>query len=275
MFAGVPSGIDRDVAQAPPACKPALYDGSVLRKLAKTYRLDWQEQGTDHITVSSSCTRISGDAIRDAVIAKIKADSNVKNLKLEIVFDKRNLEVEFPANNNPDFQLENFSYDPTNKQFRTNLTVQTPRGSYFLPVTGRVLLKRSVPVLAHRVEGGSLIGSDDLDWIDLPEERVSADVVTESNQLVGREVRRDMPQGEILRSRDITPPRLVQRGSLVTMKIETPYILVTAQGKAEQDGAIGETIRITNTQSNRVVEGVVTAHGVVEIRSARKIALAE
>jgi len=59
------------------------------------------------------------------------------------------------------------------------------------------------------------------------------------------------------------------------MKIETPYITVTAQGKAQQDGAEGETVRVINTQSNRVVEGVVTGPGTIEIRTARKIASAE
>lgn len=61
----------------------------------------------------------------------------------------------------------------------------------------------------------------------------------------------------------------------MTMKIETPFILITAQGKAQQDGAEGETVRVINTQSNRMVEGVVVAPGVVEIRTAQKIALAE
>ena len=51
------------------------------------------------------------------------------------------------------------------------------------------------------------------------------------------------------------------RGSLVTMKIETPFMTVTAQGKAQQDGAEGEIVRVINTQSNRVVEGTVTGPG--------------
>jgi flagellar basal body P-ring formation protein FlgA len=276
LFAGVPAGIDRDIALAPPSCKPALYDEDVLKKLAKTYRLDWQGQSAaNRITVSSPCTRITGDSIRSAVVAEMKAANNVRNPNFEVVFDKLSLEVDLPVHDNPGFKLEDFSYDPTTKQFRSTLTAQMPRGRYVLPITGHVSIKRNVPILARRLEGGTVIGAGDLDWIEVPEERITADVVTEPDQLIGREVRRDAHEGEILRSRDIIPPRLVLRGSLVTMKIETPYILVTAQGKAEQDGAKGETIRVMNTQSNRVVEGIVTAPGIVEIRAARKVALAE
>jgi flagella basal body P-ring formation protein FlgA len=275
LFAGVPSGIDRDIAQAPPPCKPALYDEAVLKKLAQTYRLDWQGLGNDRIAVSTACTHISSDTIREAVVARMKTDVDARKLNYEIAFDRRGLEVDLPVKDGPGFTLENFSFDLTSKQFHADLTAQTPRGPFIVPVSGRVSIKRTVPVLARRLEGGTLIGTNDLDSIELAEERITADVVTEPSQLIGRELRRDTPEGNILRARDVMPARLVQRGSLVTMKIETPYILVTAQGKAQQDGAEGETIRVINTQSNRLVEGVVTAPGVVEIALAQKVAVAE
>ena len=276
LFSGVPSGIDRDIAQAPLPCKPAVYDESVLNKLAETYRLDWKAQETsNHIVVTSACTRISGDMIRDAVIAKMNLDGNAKKLSFEIAFDARNLEIALPSSQHPEFKLENFSYNQATKLFRTDLTAQTPRGPYVLPITGRVSIKRNVPVLARRLEAGTVIAAADLDTIQMPEERITADVVTEQSQLIGRETRRDTPEGAVLHARDVMPQRLVQRGSLVTLKIETPYIIITSQGKAQQDGAEGETIRVVNTQSNRTVEGVVTAPGTVEIRTARKIALAE
>jgi flagella basal body P-ring formation protein FlgA len=148
-------------------------------------------------------------------------------------------------------------------------------GPFVLPVTGHVSIKRNVPILAHRLEAGTKISAADLDWIQVPEERITADVVTEPEQLIGRELRRDTVEGGILHSHDVMPPQLVKRGSLVTMKIETPYISMTAQGKAQQDGAQGEVVRVVNTQSNRTVEGVVIAPDTVEIRVASKIALAE
>ncbi|MDR3424168.1 MAG: flagellar basal body P-ring formation chaperone FlgA [Alphaproteobacteria bacterium] len=275
LFAGVPSEIDRDIAQAPPPCKPAVYNEIVLDKLAETYRLDWQAQGTDHVTVSSACARVTADMIRTAVIAKIKTDASDKKLNFDIAFDTRDLEIDLPTDKLPNFRLENFAYDPTARQFRADFTAETPLGPYVVPLTGRVSVKRTVPVLAHRLEAGETVALSDLDWIEVPDERITADVITETNQLVGREVRRDIAEGSILRAHDVIPQRLVQRGSLVTMKIETPFISISAQGKAQQDGALGDTVRVVNTQSNRIVEGVVTGPGTIEIRTTRKLALAE
>jgi flagella basal body P-ring formation protein FlgA len=276
LFIGVPAEIDRDIAQAPPPCKPAVYNETVLNKLADTYRLDWQPQASvDHVIVTSSCTRITGDMIRDAVIEKLKNDNNVKGRNFEITFDTRNLEIDLPADQQPNFVLNNFTYDPTQKHFYTDLNTQTLHGTYILPITGKVSVKRNVPILAHRIEAGTTIGEADLDWVLVPEERITADIVTETNQLVGRELRHDTSEGEMLHGRDVVPPRLVQRGSLVTMKIETQFITVTTQGKAQQDGAQGETIRVMNTQSNRIIEGTVTGPDVVEIHMAQKLASAE
>jgi len=275
LFFGVPSEIDREIAQAPAPCKPAVYNEMVLNRLADTYRLDWQPQGSDHVTITSVCARITADMIRDAVIAKIKIDGDNKRKNFEIAFDTHNLEIDLPADQKPDFRLDNFAFDPVNKQFRTELTAQTAHGPYAATITGRVVVKRNVPVLAHRIEAGSTIAATDLDWIQVPDERITADVITEADQLIGREARRDTGEGEILRAHDVMPQRLVMHGSLVTMKIETPYITITAQGKAQQDGAEGETVRVMNTQSNRVVEGIVTGPDTVEIRTARKLALAE
>jgi flagella basal body P-ring formation protein FlgA len=276
LFSGVPTEIDRDIAQAPPPCKPAIYDQNVLNKLADTYRLDWTpENGADHAVVTSSCARITNDMIRDAVIAKIQQNITGKDRSFDLAFDNHALEVDLPATDNTAFTLNDFIYDASTRHFHADLTAQTERGPYVVPVSGHIAVKRSVPILARRLEGGTTISENDLDYVQMPEERVTADVVSEASQLVGRELRRDTSEGEMLHAHDIVAPRLVLRGSLVTMKIETPFITVTAQGKSQQDGAQGETVRVLNTQSNRVIEGIVTGPGIVEIHTAQKLALVE
>ncbi len=276
LFTNVPREIDRDIAQAPAPCKPALYDETVLSKLAQTYRLDWQPNGeANHVTLSSACARITVDRIRELVAEKLKNEIRADRAQLEIALDPRAADMAIPSAKTPDIELANFSYDSAAKVFRAEVTASTPRGAYSLPVKGSVTVKRSVPVLARRLEGGTTISESDLDWQSVPEERLTAEILTDQRQLIGREVRRDTQEGVLLRGRDVMPQRLVQRGSLVTLKIETPYIQITSQGKALQDGAEGDVVRVMNTQSNRTVEGVVTAPGVVEVKAARKMAAAE
>lgn len=299
LFNGVPADIDRDIAQAPAPCKSAVYDETVLDKLADTYRLDWQSQNasSDHVTVTSACARVTADMIRARVISAIKENSATTSAikgntvinsaasagddgrSFQVTLDNPAQEIDLPVNGkkntDPDFTLANFVYDPLNKYFRADLTAQTTRGPYVVAVTGRVVVERPVPILAHRLEAGDTIGADDIDWTKVPEDRITADVVTEESQLVGRELRRDKAEDELFHARDVMPQQLVKRGALVTMRIATPYMTVTAQGKAEQDGAQGDVIRLLNTRSNRVIEGTVTGPDTVDIRTAQQLASAQ
>lgn len=274
VFEGIAPDNDAEIAQAPAPGKQMVYDVNVLTRLAKKYDLDWKPQSlADHIVVSSSATRITSDLIRDAVIEKVK-EKGAKG-EIDVSFDNRSLEVNLPADRAPDFTLDNFTYDAASKHFRTSLVSVGSGGAYNLQISGRVIVKRNVPVLARRLSGGTMVGASDIDWMLVPEERINVGVVTDSSQIVGRELRRDIAEGEVLHTHDVIPPRLITRGSLVTIKIETPYMVLSAQGKALQDGTHGDVVKIMNLQSNRMIEGTVDGPGSVRVLVAQKFAEAQ
>jgi flagellar basal body P-ring formation protein FlgA len=274
VFSGVPDKIDLPVAVAPAPGKSVTYDVRVLIRLAEQYHLDWKPQSlADRSVLTRAATRITQDMIQEAVVEKLKAQ-NIRGA-MDIAFDNHALEVALPADRAPTFALNNFDYDSTSRRFRAELRAETGAAPVVLPVTGRVSVKRSIPVLVRRLEAGATVGEADIDWITVPEERMTADVLTDKAQIVGLEARHDIAEGQMLHGRDIIPPRLVTRGTLVIMKIQTPFMLITAQGRALQDGTAGDVVRVTNTQSNRVVEGTVDGPGVVRIQTAQKLAMAK
>ncbi|MER2520195.1 MAG: flagellar basal body P-ring formation chaperone FlgA [Bdellovibrionales bacterium] len=268
LFNGVPSGIDREIAQSPAPCQSAAYDSVVLGRLAKAYRLDWQvrDGAADRLTVSSACVRITADSIRQAVVRKLK-DSGTRG-EIELAFDRNNIEVALPVESSNQFDLANFSYDAISKRFSGEIAPvggSVSRGRYM--ISGRVTIKQLVPVLARRLETGSMVGIKDLDLIEVAEERISGAILTEAEKIVGQELCRSLPAGEMLRENDVMAPRYVQRGMLVTIKFETANLQLTAQGRALADGGKGDVVRVVNTQTNRMVEGVVEGLGVVAVQA--------
>lgn len=280
VFDGVPAEIDRDIAQAPAPGKEVTYDVNVLMRVAQKYRLDWEPQSlADHAVISTPCTRITTDTIREAVIQKARESEGfvaTKDSAVDVVFDNHALEVDLPADQAPDFTLNNFAYDPVNKFFHTDLVADTSSGPFSVPVTGHLIIKISVPVLSHRLEGGTTISANDLEWIQVSEDRVHTSIVTNEHDLIGRELRRDTNGGELLSTHDVIPPRFVVRGSLVTLQIETPYMFLAVQGKALQDGGKNDVVRVMNMQSNRVIEGTVAGPGTVVVHTiGEKMAAAQ
>ncbi len=276
LFSGLPEGVDREIAVAPAPGKTVSYGAGALARTARLYRIDWQPQSMgDRVVVTRSAVSITAEMLSGAVLEKIGRKKD--GARAEVLFDNRDVSVKLPSSASGDFTLENFSYDDKARRFRAVAVADGGDGypQARLPVAGRIVLQREFPVLARRLAAGTVIGASDLDWATMPDDRVSVDYVSNSDELIGRELRRDTAEGTPLRSRDVAAPRLVLRGGLVTMKMETPNMVITAQGRALQDGAKGEAVRVVNTQSNRTVDCVVEESGVVSVMSMRKLASAE
>lgn len=57
----------------------------------------------------------------------------------------------------------------------------------------------------------------------------------------------------------------VRRGDMLALTFSAPGIALSARGRALEDGAVGETIRVLNIQSEREVEARVTAPGAAAV----------
>lgn len=83
--------------------------------------------------------------------------------------------------------------------------------------------------------------------------------------VAGLVTRNQIRSGIVINPGQIRAPYLVQKGQTVRIVAKTPTYEVAMQGKALSNGALGEIIRVKNSKSQRIVEGVVSAQGVIEI----------
>jgi len=79
------------------------------------------------------------------------------------------------------------------------------------------------------------------------------------------EVVRDLMSGAPLRSSDIRRATMVRQGQLVTMVVgEKSTFQVVSRVEALQDGRMGEQVRLRNTESGRVISGIVSGPNLVK-----------
>ena len=122
-----------------------------------------------------------------------------------------------------------------------------------------------VAVLKTDVARGALIAEDDLEYKPIPLMRANASVVRAITDVAGKEARRALKAGELIRTSDLKRPTMVAKGSTVTMLFEAPGMRLTAVGRALAEGAEGDTITILNPTSYRKVEAVVVKAGTVRV----------
>ena len=72
------------------------------------------------------------------------------------------------------------------------------------------------------------------------------------------EATRDIPAGTPLKNSDVRPILLVKRGQMVQMQVGAGQgFQIVARVEAQQDGRMGEQIRMINRESGRVLTGQV------------------
>lgn len=187
--------------------------------------------------------------------------------RIHLELDARAVELRAPAGTVPTGGLgvENLYYSPVGGRFAAELVIPGTQPVVRLPVAGRAYGVVEVPVLARRVMPGDVIGAEDVTWVEVRAEHAGSDVAATEADVVGMTPKRGVPVNQPVRLRDIQSPRLIDKGSMVTITLSTPNLTLTAQGKALQDGGRGEVIRVVNTQSNRIVEATVAGPNLVAV----------
>lgn len=189
--------------------------------------------------------------------------------RLQMELDSRAVELRAPQGAGG-LAVENLYYSPVQGRFAAEIVVT---GSQVrLPVSGRAFGVVQIPVLSRRVIPGDVIGPGDIDWLDVRADQTTSDTAATDAQLIGMTPRRGVSTNQPVRLRDLQSPRMVDKGTLVTITLSTPSMTLTTQGKALQDGGKGEVIRVVNTQSNRIVEATVAGPNVVAVAKPGTIA---
>ena len=79
------------------------------------------------------------------------------------------------------------------------------------------------------------------------------------------ETNRNVIAGEVLRERHFRKAKLVRRNDPVTLISKSASIEIFTSGTASQDGYYGQQVKVTNSESGRVIVGKVIGRGRVEI----------
>lgn len=132
-----------------------------------------------------------------------------------------------------------------------------------------------LPVLRRRIDRYETIAANDIAWTETSIRRVPRNAITDVDELIGKAARRRLNAGRPILARDIQTPLAIRKGDLVAIVYTTPYMTLTARGRALQDAPAGGAVRILNAHSRRTVEATAIAPGIVATRPFSHAQLAE
>lgn len=89
--------------------------------------------------------------------------------------------------------------------------------------------------------------------------------ITDITHLEGTVAKRQINQGQIISPILLAKSKLIKRGESVTIIAEMSGISVRMKGKALNDAAAGEQVRVKNMKSKRIIEGIAVKRGQVRV----------
>ncbi|HEX2114008.1 MAG TPA: flagellar basal body P-ring formation chaperone FlgA [Alphaproteobacteria bacterium] len=266
LFDDLGTGADIAVAHAPAPGRRLTFDAAALMQIAQTYRISWRPQSRfDRVIVERAGRLIQKTEISARLAEALQAEGVRRDVEVELF--GRNVELAVPNDASDAIDVRNLSFDRQTGRFSAIVSAGSETAAYRLAVSGRVHHTSPVPVLRRAMGPGDVIRKDDIEIILLREDRIGRDVVTDAGKLVGMTPRQRLRVGEPIRENDTRPPVLVARNSTVTIVLQTGHLTLTAQGRAIEDGAKGDTIRVTNLQSKKTIEAVVAGPDFVTVEN--------
>lgn len=118
---------------------------------------------------------------------------------------------------------------------------------------------------ATRIQAGDLIAKEDLQRIQISARRLRPDSVTDPADIVGMQAKRTLLPGRVVSSLTIGQPILVGRNKRVHARYEEGGLELSLHVVASQDGAMGDTVRVTNLDTGSVLYATVSGPSQVVI----------
>jgi flagella basal body P-ring formation protein FlgA len=177
-----------------------------------------------------------------------------------------------------DISLSAIHLDPSDSGPLAAIRVNVdPRGGRFdivfrtngapLRVTGTAAEAFDAVVATRALARGEILRGDDVVIEKRPKTEMQSENLRDVAAAIGLEVRQGLRPGQVVRSSDVVKQQFVKRGEPVILNFEVPGIVLTARGKAEDNGTLGDVVNITNVQSKRIIQGTVTGPGQVTVTS--------
>jgi flagella basal body P-ring formation protein FlgA len=264
------AGLDADIAARPVAPAPApgsqhRLEAAQLTAIAASNALSWRPATPQTVLIVSRAGHdVSLEQIQSAIANALATRGVVGDG--EVSLDRNDLRLTVPQNFPPTVDVADLTYDARTTKFTASL--RAPAGiGVITRVTGSFAPMVDVPVAIRPLSAGDVLRESDLSVTRMRADKSLSQIVTDRAKLIGKTTRRTLPAGVPIKAGDLIATVIVTKNHIVNVTIENGPMNLIMQGKALDDGAEGDVVRVLNIRSNKTVQGIVTGPGTVTVLS--------
>ena len=253
------------LGRAPQPGSDMTISARTLSRIATKYQIDWTPQATDQVIVRRDAHTVGATEFRDAL--KDAFETRGVEGSYSVSLNGTNPAIVLPRNLPATAEVTNLKYTPGRDDFTATLATPSAANPVkTINVSGVIERTIEVPVLKASARSGDIIGSTDIEWVDVSQRLLAKDAIVDADRLIGKTPTRVIEMGAPIRIKDVTNPQLISRGDEITIIVKEGGMQLTAKGKAMQNGAEGDMIRAVNVTSNRSLTAMVTGDRTVTVQ---------
>lgn len=138
------------------------------------------------------------------------------------------------------------------KKWKINVSVQ---------IDGKI----DVLVASRPIVRGSILHKSDFQYAQRLNSQLNHGYYTSAKQLRLMEAKRNIRLGQVLTPAQLKAQKLVQRGQLITIIAKSDGLNLRVKGKALMSGQRGQTIKVKNLSSKKLIFAKVMSYGIVQV----------
>lgn len=128
-----------------------------------------------------------------------------------------------------------------------------------------ISINKKVLVTRRQLNKGEVLTAADIKLEKHDLAKLSYGYYEDINNGIGMKLKRRVLAGTVLTPAMLKKPQVVRRGQNVTLLAQSGRMSVRMSGKALDNGAVGERIKVMNIKSGKKLEGTITSSGEIEV----------
>ena len=166
--------------------------------------------------------------------------------------------------------------NPANRQWDLDLTQLSAKGGFLVPVrdgenrqlkwiSGTIRVSRLTPVTTKMISQGERVNAQDLQ-MSMMDVTFAKDSPLRIEDAQGQLAARTLPVGTPVWASDLKREPAAKRGQIVKAVIGDDTFEVTVNMQAEDNGFVGDLIKVKNLDTQKILSAQVTDKGVVKLQ---------
>lgn len=153
------------------------------------------------------------------------------------------------------------------KPGRNSLGVECAgKKKWLIYTSANIQVFQKVAVLTQPMRRGDTLTRRQLGYKTLNIARLHNGYLDDPASVINQQARRHFAAGKVISRADFVKPNMIKRGEKVSISATSPYFSIRMAGIALMDGQQGQSIRVKNIRSKRIVQATVVEPGLVKVK---------